>query len=239
MTHILIIDDEAQVRLMLRKLLESEGYTVTEASNGIEGVKCYHENPADLIITDIIMPDKQGIQTIRELKKEYPDVKIIALSGGGKGTPDGYLNLAKQSGAMQTIEKPIRKGELLKAIKHCMTHILIIDDEQPIRLMLRKLFESEGYTVTEASNGMEGIESYRENPANLIITDLLMPEKEGLETIIELKKKNPAIKIIAMSGGGRNKPDKYLHMAKQLGAMQTFEKPIRKGELLRAIKNLI
>lgn len=118
MTHILIIDDEQPIRLILRKLVESEGYTVTEASNGIEGIKSYHENPADLIIIDIIMPDKQGIQTIRELKKEYPDVKIIAISGGGKGTPDGYLNLAKKSGAMQTIEKPIRKEELLKAIKN-------------------------------------------------------------------------------------------------------------------------
>ncbi len=120
-----------------------------------------------------------------------------------------------------------------------MTHILIIDDEQPIRLMLRKLFESEGYTVTEASNGREGLKRYHENPADLIITDIIMPDKEGTETIMELKKENPAIKIIAMSGGGKNKPDGYLHTAKLLGAKQTFEKPIRKDALLEAIKKLI
>ncbi len=118
MAHILIIDDELQIRLMLRKLFESEGYTVTEASDGIGGIKRYHENPADLIITDLIMPEKEGIETIRELKKKYPDVKIIAMSGGGKGNPDGYLNLAKKLGAIQTFEKPIRKEELLKAVNN-------------------------------------------------------------------------------------------------------------------------
>jgi YesN/AraC family two-component response regulator len=120
-----------------------------------------------------------------------------------------------------------------------MAHILIIDDEQPIRLMLRKLFESEGYTVTEASDGIEGIKCYHENPADLIITDIIMPEKEGLETIIALKKENPDVKIIVMSGGGKHKQDVYLDMAKKLGAKQTFKKPIRKEELLRAVKELI
>lgn len=120
-----------------------------------------------------------------------------------------------------------------------MAHILIIDDEKPIRSMLRKMLEPEGYIVTEASDGAEGIKQYHENPADLVITDLIMPDKEGTETIIALKKKNPAIKIIAMSGGGKNKPDGYLHTAKILGATLTLEKPFRKGELLEAIRKLI
>lgn len=120
-----------------------------------------------------------------------------------------------------------------------MTHILIIDDEKPIRLMLRKLLESQGYTVTDASDGTEGLKRYQEHPADLIITDIIMPDKEGIETIIALKKQNPDIKIIAMSGGGKNKPDRYLQTAKLLGAKETFEKPIRKEKLLQAIQNLI
>jgi CheY-like chemotaxis protein len=120
-----------------------------------------------------------------------------------------------------------------------MTHILVIDDEKPIRLMLRKLLESQGYTVTDASDGTEGLKRYQEHPADLIITDIIMPDKEGIETIIALKKQNPDIKIIAMSGGGKNKPDRYLQTAKLLGAKETFEKPIRKEKLLQAIQNLI
>ncbi len=94
MAHILIIDDEHQIRSMLRKVFESEGYIVTEASNGMEGLKCYYENPADLIITDILMPDKEGLETIMALKKENPDAKIIAMSSGGINKPQGYLDIA-------------------------------------------------------------------------------------------------------------------------------------------------
>jgi YesN/AraC family two-component response regulator len=117
MPHILIIDDETQIRVMLRKLLESRGYTVSDAPNGKEGVKCYRDNPADLIITDIIMPEKEGLETIMELKKLYSDIKIIAMSGGGKNNPDEYLNLAKLLGAKQIFHKPIENQKLLDAIE--------------------------------------------------------------------------------------------------------------------------
>jgi len=120
-----------------------------------------------------------------------------------------------------------------------MAHILIIDDESKVRLLLRKLFESRGYTVSEASNGNEGIRQYQQKPADLIITDLIMPEKEGIETIVELKKKYPDIKIIAMSGGGKFQHSGYLDVAKRLGAECTFEKPIRREELLAAIKQMV
>lgn len=120
-----------------------------------------------------------------------------------------------------------------------MAHILIIDDEEQIRLMLRWWFENEGYTVTLAANGKEGIAAYQAKPADLIITDLIMPDKEGLETIIELKQANPEIKIIAISGGGRNTPHGYLEMAEQLGATKTFNKPIRKADLMAAVNQLL
>ena len=120
-----------------------------------------------------------------------------------------------------------------------MAHILIIDDEPQIRLVMRKMLESEGYTVTDAADGKEGLESYQENPPDLVITDLIMPGKEGIETIRELKEKNPEVKIIAMSGGGKNNPEDYLRLAKVLGAIYTFDKPVRKDELLKAVKDLL
>ncbi len=120
-----------------------------------------------------------------------------------------------------------------------MKHILIVDDEPQIRLMLKKLLEFEGYKVTEAFDGNQALQRYRDDPPDLIITDLIMPEKEGLETMAELLKENPEVKIIAMSGGGKNKPVGYLHTAKLLGAVETFEKPIRKEDLLEAIKKII
>ena len=117
MALILIIDDEPQIRSMLKLMLEREGYEVAEAPDGIEGIRIYRQNPADLIITDLIMPNKDGIGVIIDLKKEFPDVKIIALSGGGLNKPEGYLKGAKKLGAACTLTKPIDRGEMLRAIK--------------------------------------------------------------------------------------------------------------------------
>ena len=120
MPNILIIDDDNQFRTMLRKMVERNGYEVVEASDGKEGIKLYRKNPTDLIITDLIMPEKDGIETIQELRKDFPDVKIIAISGGGRLGPHDYLHLAKMLGAQRTLTKPIELDELLKAIEELL-----------------------------------------------------------------------------------------------------------------------
>ena len=117
MESILIIDDEPQIRSMIRLILERSGYTVIEASDGIEGIRRFREKPVDLIITDLIMPNKDGIGMIIELKKEFPDVKIVAMSGGGLNRPEGYLRGAQKLGAACTLSKPINRQELLRVVR--------------------------------------------------------------------------------------------------------------------------
>ncbi len=118
MARILIIDDEPQIRSMLRLMLERDGYEVVEAPDGIEGIRAYRQRPADLIITDLIMPNKDGIGMIIELQKEFPDVRIIAMSGGGLNKPEGYLKGAKKLGAAYTLTKPIDREKMLRAVKN-------------------------------------------------------------------------------------------------------------------------
>ena len=120
-----------------------------------------------------------------------------------------------------------------------MENILIIDDETPIRSMVRLILERAGYTVREAQDGIEGIRVFREAPADLIITDLIMPNKDGIGMIIELKKDFPALKIIAMSGGGLNRPEGYLRGAQKLGAACTLSKPLNRNDLLRAVRDTL
>ncbi|MCD4743999.1 MAG: response regulator [Desulfobacteraceae bacterium] len=117
MAHILIIDDDEQILKMLCLTLEREGYRVTTASDGRKGIKLYKETLADVIITDIVMPEMEGLEAIRKLRKEFKDIKIIALSGGGFVNPKEYLKLAKNFGAQYTFSKPVEIKELLKAIK--------------------------------------------------------------------------------------------------------------------------
>ena len=117
MASILVIDDEKEIRIALRSLLEGSGYDVICASDGKEGLKLYNEKPTDLIITDLIMPEKEGLATIMELKRISPDVKIIAISGGGRNDPGEYLTLAKQLGAQRTLEKPFGSQKILEAVR--------------------------------------------------------------------------------------------------------------------------
>ncbi|MBW2064289.1 MAG: response regulator [Deltaproteobacteria bacterium] len=116
MSRILVIEDDPKIRKVLRKLLEREGHDVEEASDGLEGLRLYRKKPADLVITDIIMPRKEGLETILDLRREFPDVKIIAISGGGRLGPHLYLEVAEGFGAFRVFSKPFDLEELQGAI---------------------------------------------------------------------------------------------------------------------------
>jgi CheY-like chemotaxis protein len=117
MANILVIEDDDQLRTMLRETLERVGYKVTEARNGNEGIKRYRENPADVVITDIIMPEKEGVETIIELKRDFPDVNILAISGGGRVPAEEYLFMVEKLGAKRTLAKPFIREKLLEAVR--------------------------------------------------------------------------------------------------------------------------
>jgi len=120
-----------------------------------------------------------------------------------------------------------------------MAKILIIDDDNQFRKMLRQTLEKAGYTVSEADNGNKGIDSFRQAPTDLVITDIVMPDKEGIETIMEIRRMAPSIKIIAISGGGRIRADSYLDLARKLGATKTFSKPVDRKKLLETIDKVL
>ncbi|MFA5182840.1 MAG: response regulator [Syntrophales bacterium] len=121
-----------------------------------------------------------------------------------------------------------------------MARILLIDDDEQFRMLLRKMLEKAGYNdIEEANDGSMGVKLFRQHPFDLVITDLIMPDKEGIETIIELTGENPQIKIIAMSGGGRVGPQDYLETAKRLGASRTLAKPFNYSELVDTVHELL
>ncbi len=120
MARILIVDDNVQVRLSIHMALEDAGYEVEEAHNGNMGLQMYREKPFDLVITDIIMPEKEGVEMIIDLKNEYPEAKIIAMSGYTRISPEYYLFIAEKLGSTKTFTKPIEMNELLKTVKEIL-----------------------------------------------------------------------------------------------------------------------
>jgi DNA-binding response OmpR family regulator len=120
-----------------------------------------------------------------------------------------------------------------------MATILVIDDDEIVNGMLVQLLTEEGYAVRSAGNGRTGMALVETSPVDLIITDIVMPDKEGLETIIAIKKISKTIPIIAISGGGRNSADEYLHYAQHLGADYSFKKPIDSRLFLAAVRECL
>jgi CheY-like chemotaxis protein len=117
MSYILVVDDDTNFRQMLCQTLERAGYRVVEAEDGNVAIRACETEVPGLVITDIIMPEKEGLETIQEIRAKYPEVHIIAMSGGGRISPDSYLPLAKGLGAVKTLQKPFRREEVIKAVQ--------------------------------------------------------------------------------------------------------------------------
>lgn len=120
-----------------------------------------------------------------------------------------------------------------------MPRILLIDDDDSVRTVLMLTLKHFGYTVTEARNGNEGLEKFHQGGADLLITDIVMPEKDGLEVLMSLKRTQPTLKVIAISGGGRTSAQDYLQIARLMGATKVLEKPFTSEVLMAAVRELV
>jgi DNA-binding NtrC family response regulator len=116
MSTVLLIDDDSGMRDMIRRMLESAKYDVLDATSGVAGIALFRERRPDVVLTDILMPDKDGVETLREIRKIDPQARVIAMSGGGRAKYTNFLKVAKEFGATETIEKPFRREELLAAV---------------------------------------------------------------------------------------------------------------------------
>ena len=116
MKRILVIDDELRVLEVLREILKIEGYDVVTAKNGAEGIELFRQTSYDLVITDMVMPIKDGLQTILEMRKEVPELPVIAMSGGGTISKERYLAVAGYLDRVITIAKPFSVESITEAV---------------------------------------------------------------------------------------------------------------------------
>ena len=117
MARILIIDDNRDIRLALRKLLELEGHEAKEAINGKEGALVYSTEPVDLVITDLLMPERDGVEVLLDLRKSHPDIKAIVISGEGQD----FLSAVEDFGALRTVSKPFNATEVIQTIRQVLS----------------------------------------------------------------------------------------------------------------------
>lgn len=119
--RVLVIDDEANARDTIAMMLENGGYEVRQAADGNGGLRALQEGTVDLVITDLIMPEKEGIETIVEIRKRWPDIRIIAISGGGRVSNLDFLEIARKLGANAILRKPFTRSQLLECVKRALS----------------------------------------------------------------------------------------------------------------------
>ena len=196
---VLVIDDEAAVRDLMKRFLGKEGFRVVTAAGGEEGLRRARELRPDAITLDVMMPGIDGWAVLSALKadRDVADIPVIML------TIVDDKNLGYALGAADYLTKPIDRERLVTVLKQHRRDrpVLVVDDDAGLRQLLRRILEPEGYTVVEAENGRVALERLRDVSPSVILLDLMMPEMDGFEFVAELRRRegSRAIPIIVIT----------------------------------------
>jgi DNA-binding response OmpR family regulator len=194
--RILVVEDEPDLLRSIAQALREEGYAVDTAANGEDGLFSAENNDYDALVLDVMMPKMDGWSVLQQLKAdaELREIPVIMVS-----IVDDK-NLGYTLGAADYLTKPVDREHLGRVLSryrcaHPPCPVLLIEDDDTTRGMMRTMLEREGWTVTEAVNGREGLERVAESRPNVILLDLMMPEMDGFEFLSTLRKREGGEKI--------------------------------------------
>jgi CheY-like chemotaxis protein len=182
---VLVVDDEASTRDLMERFLSREGFRVVAAAGADEGLRLARQVQPDVITLDVMMPGMDGWAMLGALKRD-PDIASIPVV---MLTFVDDKNLGYALGAAGYLTKPIDRDRLVAALapyRHGLS-VLVVEDDEDLRSLLRRILEKEGFAVIEAGNGRAGLARAREAPPGLILLDLMMPEMDGFEFVGELR----------------------------------------------------
>ncbi len=238
---VLVVEDQENVRVLTVEILRRSGYHVLEAAQGAEALQLVQASTEEIhvLLTDLVMPGMNGKELAERVKMQRPRMKVVFMSGysddvlGNRGVLEAGRAYLQKPFAPEMLLSKIREVSVSQAEQES---ILVVDDDESIRNFFQDILSQMGFHVHVATNGAEvlGIVS-REDPA-VVITDLVMPIQEGIETIRMLRQKFPSVKIVAMSGAFSGQ---FLRAAKHLGADATLRKPVRPEILEQVVKKLV
>jgi CheY-like chemotaxis protein len=238
---VLVVEDEPEVRDLVRVVLQSSGYRVLEACEGDEALSLCERwaEPIQLLLTDVVMTRMNGPQLAERLRASFPEMKVLFMSGYPGEILARHGFSAEKAPLLQ---KPFTPAVLRRKVREVLEtrdhrwRILVADDDPDVRGFLRELLERAGYEVADAANGKEVVQRVRNKQVHLVLMDLFMPEQEGLETIQLLARENADTKIVAMSGAFGAQ---FFEVARKLGARAALQKPLKGGEVLNTIRNVL
>src|SRR6266542_4025122 len=242
---VLVVEDVAAVRAVSRKMLERYGYRVLDAGDGDVAVRVADESGEHihLLLTDVVMPNVNGRDLAALFAKTRPTTKVLFMSGY---TDDAIVRHGILQEGIAYLQKPFTPESLARKVRAVLDAgaarsacVLLIDDHEDVRVSLRRMLEDAGHRVLDAADVKTGVGLLGGTKVDVVITDLFMPGQDGIVTIRRIRKEYPAVKIIAMSGGGLGGQLGLLKDAVLLGATTALRKPIGSKELLEAIRTTL
>jgi DNA-binding response OmpR family regulator len=237
---VLVVDDHEQVRRLTTMTLQRYGYQVLETSDPREALFIGESYPGkiSLLVTDLLMPGLSGVELARALRVRHPDLGVVLMTAYS----DPKTAIGELEKPSVLVHKPYEPDLLVAKVRevlrsdHRPARVLVVDDDPSVREFLCFLLEQQGYEVTQAGTGREAIALVKASPIDLLVTDLVMPEIEGLETIQTLRKLQPELLIIAISG---YQDGRFLTIASKLGSSATLAKPFSPREFLETVKSVL
>jgi CheY-like chemotaxis protein len=229
---ILLVSRDIDTRTFIRNVFVPRGYLVLQAADEQQAALVWRQMRGQI---DLIIVDASPTQIVSWGQWHQRTPKLFILLDPA----DARLNTAPADAEMEYLTKPLIAGVTALKVRLVLNsrkqqkRVLIVDDDESLRRMVAALLEAAGYEITQASNGREALNRADTLEADIILTEIVMPEVEGLQLIQELLRLNPSQRIIAMSGAHR--AEGYLAIAKSLGAKATLTKPLPAEQLLRTL----
>ena len=238
---VLVVEDQDTVRSLTVTVLKEHGYRVLDAAQGDDALLAAerHPGPIQLLLTDVVMPHMTGKELAERLKPLRPEIKVLYMSGYAA---DVIVRRELLDSGAHYLAKPFAPDALAAKVREVLgpprleATILVVDDEASVRGFFEQVLTGAGFEVVVARDGAEALKKARERRFDLLLTDLVMPEQEGLEIIRILRKERPDLKVVAVSGafGGA-----FLKAAHLLGAHATLLKPVSPDQLLAAVQGAL
>ncbi len=238
---VLLVEDDDAVREFASRILRACGYEVLECGNGPEAIVEAERfaRSIDLLLTDVVLPKLNGRDLAEFISRRHPGIKVLFTSGY---TENAILQQGVLEPGLNFLPKPFSAAALGQKVKVVLAAavrqktILILDDEAGVRDLFHEALQEAGYLTVRCANGRDAVRHLQDQPVDLLLTDLVMPDQEGIETIRQARRDFPHLKILAISGyaGGD-----YLKLARALGADETLAKPVQLTELSECVRSMI